>query len=140
MPKVSLLVDGSAVLTADYTEHIAGDVHPTKQLVAKFCDEVRGSGCPEDFYRAHPDLRIIVVHAMDNRAALQIVERDLTTEDERKLLEPYVGHLLTTECCVCSMDIGDRAAGFVCDTCGKLYCNQHVDSEMRETDVCPACR
>ena len=46
----------------------------------------------------------------------------------------------TTECCVCSADLAHRAAGFVCDTCGRLFCNYHVDAEMRETDVCPHCR
>ena len=46
----------------------------------------------------------------------------------------------TTECCVCSADLAHRAAGFVCDTCGRLYCNYHVDAEMRGTDVCPHCR
>jgi hypothetical protein len=46
-----------------------------------------------------------------------------------------------TECSACGSDLGDRAAGTVCQHCGRLYCAaccpdpEHPDS----FDSCPAC-
>ena len=48
--------------------------------------------------------------------------------------------LADATCEVCSLDLGDFTAGFVCDECSALYCNLHVDDEMRRTNICPECR
>lgn len=97
MPRVILLVDGETVLTADYAEHVADDSerHPLKHMIVKLCEDVPEVGNPNDYYREHGSrLSLVTVHGLTNRAAQQVVDRELDEVAEATLLQP---HLATAE-------------------------------------------